>query len=399
MLLNTSLNGANGCWLQYTVIGNQLRLMSDDGPVWTSPGQPGTGITLTNSQCSVDLSTTTVVANGNTLTISPAISFKSGFQSGMQIYMDVTDVAGLTSGWRRLGWWMVSSTAEGSPSAVSVTPSSGNGTTQQFSFVGSSPNGAANLASLGMLFNTSSVNGCYLHYDVVSNRLRLLSDDGTGWSSGLQPGVAGALSNSQCSVDLSTTTVHASGNTLTVSPAITFKAGFKSGLQIYMNVVDVPGFATGLTRMGWWMVGNTPEAAPRAVSVTPSSGYGTTQNFSFVGSSPNGAANLASVEMLFNTSLSGVNGCWFVYSMPLDQLFLASNDGKSWTQGKPGAAGTLGNSQCSVDLSTTTVVANGNTLTVSPAITFNSGFNVGLQIYMYVVDVPGFNTGWKKMSP
>jgi hypothetical protein len=104
--------------------------------------------------------------------------------------------------------------------------------------------------------------------------------------------------------------------------------------------------------------------------------------------------------MLFNTSLSAVNGCYLRYSAGDNQLMLLSDNGTAWgTPGHPGTTGTLSNSQCSVDLSTTTVVASGNTLTVSPTITFNSGFQTGVRIYMGVVDVPGFETGWKKMSP
>jgi hypothetical protein len=151
--------------------------------------------------------------------------------------------------------------------------------------------------------------------------------------------------------------------------------------------------------MGWWMVGNTAEAAPSAVSVTPSSGFGVTQQFSFVASSPSGAANLAVVRMLFNTSLSAVSGCYLRYTSADNQLQLVSDNGTLWTPGHPGEAIILSNSQCSVDLSTTTVVANGNTLTVSPTITFVSGFQTGVLIYMGVVDVPGMSTGWKKMSP
>jgi uncharacterized membrane protein len=235
---------------------------------------------------------------------------------------------------------------------------------------------------------------------VASNQLYLKSDDGKTWSPGQLLGTTGTLSNSQCSVDLSTTTAVASGNNVTVSPAITFKAGFTAGLQIYVLVADVPGLTSGWQRMGWWMVGATTETAPSAVSVTPSFGYGTSQQFSFVASSPEGAANLSWVEMVFNTSLSHVNGCSLHYSVAGNQLYLKSDDGKAWGPGQSlGTAGTLSNSQCSVDLSTTTAVASGNNVTVSPAITFKAGFRAGLRIYMLVADVPGLTSGWKRMSP
>src|SRR6185437_1295347 len=148
----------------------------------------------------------------------------------------------------------------GPPSAVSVTPSSGHGTTQRFSFVASSPNGAAYVNEVYMLFNTSlsPVKGCYVGYSARTSQLWLVSDVGATSSQG-QPGTAGTLSNSQCSVDVGATTVVPNGNTLTVSPVITFKSGFTAGIQIYMNVIDTHGKSTGLTKMGWWMVGSSPE--------------------------------------------------------------------------------------------------------------------------------------------
>ena len=45
------------------------------------------------------------------------------------------------------------------------------------------------------------------------------------------------------------------------------------------------------------------------------------------------------------------------------------------------------------------VIAGGDTLTIAPTITSTSAFKPGLQIYMYAADVPGMNSGWKKMSP
>ncbi len=307
----------------------------------------------------------------------------------------------MNSGWQTMGWWMVGSVPESAPSAVSVSPSSGFGTTQQFGFVASSPNGAGNLAYVKMLFNTTlkgGANSCDLTYLTAGNQLSLVSDGGDSWISG-HPGATGTLSNSQCSVDLSATTVTASGNTLTVAPTITFKSGFKAGLQIYMAVQDVPGMKSGWKTMGWWMVGSLAEQPPSVVSVSPSSGFGTTQQFSFVASSPNGAGNLAIVKVLFNTTLQWPNSCDLGYIAAGNQFLLLSDGADYWITGQPGTTGTLSNSQCSVNLAATTVTASGNTLTIAPTITFKSGFAAGKHIYMYAADVPGMNTGWKKMSP
>ena len=58
--------------------------------------------------------------------------------------------------------------------------------------------------------------------------------------------------------------------------------------------------------------------------------------------------------MLFNTTLSRVNGCYLSYIAADNQLSLVSDAGNSSTSGHPGETGTVSNSQCSVDLSATT---------------------------------------------
>ncbi len=317
--------------------------------------------------------------------------------------MFVQDLQGQNTGWKTNGLVDGGLRArERAPSAVSrsapITP--GFGTTQRFSFVTSSGNGAGNLAEVKMLFNTTLYRGnsCYLTYIAARNEFSLLSDAGNSWTWG-QPGATGTVSNSQCSVDMSATTVIPSGNTLTIAPTITFKSGFAAGIQTYMYVADVVGMNTAWKTMGWWMVGSVPESAPSAVSVSPSSGFGTTQQFSFVASSPNGAGNLADVHMLFNTTLQWPNSCDLSYTAGGNQLSLLSDGADHWISGQPGATGTLSNSQCSVNLSATTVTASGNTLTIAPTITFTPAFRPGVHIYMYAADVPGMNSGWKKMSP
>jgi hypothetical protein len=284
--------------------------------------------------------------------------------------------------------------------AVSATPSSGYGITQKFSFVASRSDGAGNLAYVNMMFGTtiSRSNTCYLGYVAATNHLNLVSDDG-GTSFSGHPGTTGTLRNSQCSIDLATTTVVASAYTLTVSPAITFNSGLTAGVQIYMAAGDVLGKGTGWKKVGWWIVGNIAEGPPSAVSVTPSTDYGTTQHFSFVASSPNGVSNLAYVNMMFGSTVTRSGSCYLGYTVADDHLYLVSDDGRTKTSGQAGTTGTLSNSQCSIDLSATTVTKSGDMLTVAPTITFNPSFTAGVHIYMAVGDVLGMGTGWKQMSP
>ena len=166
-----------------------------------------------------------------------------------------------------------------------------------------------------------------------------------------------------------------------------------------MYVADVVGMNTAWKTMGWWMVGS--EARERTQRGVGQSilGIWNHEQFSFVASSPNGAGNLADVHMLFSTTLQWPNSCYLSYTAGGNQLSLLSDGADHWISGQPGATGTLSNSQCSVNLSATTVTASGNTLTIAPTITFTPAFRPGVHIYMYAADVPGMNSGWKKMSP
>src|SRR5260221_11707964 len=69
------------------------------------------------------------------------------------------------------------------PTTVSVTPSSGSGSSETFSFVFSDPDGFADLSTVYMGLNSSFsfVNGCYSYYDQDANALGLLDDDAEAW--------------------------------------------------------------------------------------------------------------------------------------------------------------------------------------------------------------------------
>jgi hypothetical protein len=160
----------------------------------TNPTLPGGFVldTLTTCPKLTVSSSAGVLAQGASCTY--AVDFKpaaAGRNSGSLILTD--NNLNMTSAPGNIQKVLLSGNGQGAaPSAVSVTPSSGNGTTQQFSFVGSFPNGASYAY---MLLNTSlnGANGCWLQYTVIGNQLRLMSDDGPVWTS------LGQLDHSQVS--------------------------------------------------------------------------------------------------------------------------------------------------------------------------------------------------------
>ncbi len=138
------------------------------------------------------------------------------------------------------------------PQAVSVTPSSGSGSSQSFAFLYSDPNGYTDLASLYGRFNAtaSDAAACSFRYDRASNYIYLYNDAGTAW---LGPVVLGnQLGNSQCT--LTGGSASPSGNNLTLSLTITFNASFAGAKNVYMQAVDAGGASSGWQTKGAWTV-------------------------------------------------------------------------------------------------------------------------------------------------
>jgi hypothetical protein len=401
MLINNSLSTMNACFLYYSPAQNLLYLFSNSGSSIGTGAAPGASTTLTNSQCSVDLSTTTVTPNGNSLTVAPNITFTMSFTGSKNIYVSIRDQADSTAGWTQEGTWEVGLAAESAPTAVSVTPNSGTGTTQQFQFAGSSPVGYQNLLAYYMLiapsFNT--VNNCYMKYVSAGNLFYLMNDAGTTWSAGAQPGSGTTLSNSQCSIPMSSLTVSGSGTTLTVSPTITFTNAYAGAKNIYLDVADNQNENSGFQTLGTWTVGAIAEAPPTAVSVTPSSGSGLgPQQFSFVGSSPVGASNLSEFYMYIQSPGGATaTACYLKYIAGGNMLYLYSG-GNFSLSGQVGSSNTLSNSICSVDLSTTTVTPSGTTLTVTPNITFTGASPGSKALSLDVVDQANESSGFVQLG-
>jgi hypothetical protein len=96
---------ANACYLRYNAAGQMLYLYS--GGSFSSGGQIGSNNTLSNSICSVDLSTTTVTPNGNTLAVAPNITFTGASPGAKTLSLEVVDQANQTGGFVPLGTWTV----------------------------------------------------------------------------------------------------------------------------------------------------------------------------------------------------------------------------------------------------------------------------------------------------
>ena len=149
------------------------------------------------------------------------------------------------------------------PPAVGwATPNVGcslHGVEEVFTTVFSDPDGWEDLKIVRFLINHSrdAVGGFYATYRQNTNRVHLIDDAGTGWLGPRIPGTAGPpLENSYASLDVENMTVFGSGNELTITWPVTFKAGFGTkGCGFFLYAIDDSDVASGWRRKGWWCVG------------------------------------------------------------------------------------------------------------------------------------------------
>ena len=392
-LFHTQLSQAGACYLQYNHDQNTLWLRDDAGAAWLGPVSLGATATLQNSQCSVAAASSTASGSGTTLTLDVALTFKGEFAGTKNIYMYAADTSGLNSGWQTRGSWSVSGFA---PEAVSVTPSSGSGTSQTFLFTYRDADGYAQLKWNYVLFNTSVLqsNACYVQYIQSDNTLYLRNDAGTSWLGPVALGGTTSLENSYCLLNAQASSRSASGVTLDLSLALTFKPVFVGTKNIYMYTADTTGRNSGWQTRGSWTISGSP---PEAVSVSPSSGTGHTQTFRFTFSDPDGYQQLTWTYGLFHTQVSQSNACYVQYKLTDNTLWLRTDAGTAWLgPAAAGSASTLENSQCRLNAQGSAAAGSGTALTLDLALVFKPAFAGAKKTYLYAVDASALNSGWQQ---
>lgn len=108
LLINSALDGSQGCYVAYFRPANLLFLIPDngDGAAATTMPLAGSG-SLENSQCRIDGAGSVATVNGNRLTLQLNITRKAPFAGPRGIWGAAQSAAGVTGGWRSLGLWRV----------------------------------------------------------------------------------------------------------------------------------------------------------------------------------------------------------------------------------------------------------------------------------------------------
>jgi uncharacterized repeat protein (TIGR01451 family) len=107
VLINSFIDGRQGCYLAYSNPGHALYLVDDSGdaggPFAGSTVLNGTAGTIQNSQCAVT-SGTAVATSAATLTLTLTVTFKAPFAGNRVVYVAGRDTAdGNNTGWQAMG--------------------------------------------------------------------------------------------------------------------------------------------------------------------------------------------------------------------------------------------------------------------------------------------------------
>jgi hypothetical protein len=394
-LLNSTNSLAGGCWVHVVMNGSTMYLGSDSGVGYAGSepiGVPYVSLPQ-NSQCTLNTTNSSVTYSSTdqyTLTFDIAVSFKAAFAGAKNIYVGIANPA-----WSipltLEGTW----TAAGTPAvlqAVSASPSSGMADGTYTTFVFSDSYGAGDLTNVQVVYGTSTsgAGACWIQVNTATNTLSLANDQGTGW---LGPTYLGSVSlqNSQCQI-FGIWAGGAQGNNYSFWLTISFQPAFGGLKNVYGMANGTGGATSGWQLLGTW---NTANPMPSNVSVSPNSGTGTGGTFTFTFSDTGGVGDLTYLAMLFGTPSDPYNwgsnqpsSCFITYNLSPPNFILQDDSGQNTLGGTPGSAGSIANSQCSLDLSHSTVAA-GTNLVVTLAISFFSIYQGPLGIWMQAVDVSG----------
>jgi hypothetical protein len=259
---------ASVCSVTYIAQQNTFGLTNDAGTGYGGYVSPGQATTISNSQCTLAGSGSSVQLSGNTLMMTVSLQFSSAFAGAgkgpvKNVYALPVNVAGQgpTAGATLAGTWTIPQlTTNGVPTPVSLTPSSGKGSSQAFALVVSDSAGATDLAAVHLIVSGAAAltNACWVTYFPPKNSIGLVNDSATAYVGYVTPGQAGTVSNSNCTLSGSGSSVQTSGTLLTLTANLAFNSNFSTvGSGATKTVYAYPVSAAGkappaIVAMGSW---------------------------------------------------------------------------------------------------------------------------------------------------
>jgi Viral BACON domain len=287
------------------------------------------------------------------------------------------------------------------PLGVSVSPTSGSGSSQTFNVVFWHFNGHQYLDSGQVLVGAAPDGGgqpfCLVHYDSIGNGLYLYGDSGF-FLGPVAPGASSnLLENSACAVNTQQTSVSKSGDAVALNLAISFTNAFQGSKNVYLRALGDGFVDTGTVSAGTWQVSSSN---PKGITVTPAAGSGSAGLFTATFLDREGFAGqtFGWAQVLFATAPNGggQSFCLIHYDRTENALWLYGENGTFLGPIALGSAGgALQNNSCSIDGLNSSAVNLASGLRLTLAISFKLAFLGTKNIYLRQRDAVGEDTGFQ----
>ena len=258
VLINTALDGRQGCYIVYVQQTNTLYLVNDAGdagaPFAGSVVLNGSG-SAANSQCTITAVGSSAAGSGTGFTLTLNMTFSQAFGGNKIVYAAARDTAQNNSGWQTMGVRGVPPLPATFPNPLGMNPPSGTGSNATLTFTYQDAAAALNLQTAWALINTA-LDGraaCYVAYYRPGNLLLLIPDngDGTQATSMVLTGT-NSVSNGQCSVSAQGSSATTSGSQLMLNLNITFKPAFAGPKAVWMAAQTLGGQTSPWQALGAW---------------------------------------------------------------------------------------------------------------------------------------------------
>jgi hypothetical protein len=245
----------NTCLVEYNRISGAYRLINDAGNDWSAPSKSGT---VTNMVCTLNVSNSSVVVNGNQITMNAALSFQPG-QKVFGTFLQEQDVKGRWSPMTQFGNWQAHPAEPYNPAGpfVFITQVSPNIATLVTHTGG---HDKIDMVHVRIGQSIMDPNSCHVVVFPQTNTANLVSADGATLVSptNLTLGTAGLLDNGRCSVDLAQSSLYfhpvGTQGRIWVTLKITPGAMFKGQKFVYVNVFDTQGLLTHWITSNVWNI-------------------------------------------------------------------------------------------------------------------------------------------------
>ena len=356
VLFQDSPASPTACWLYYQVSSATMTVYHNGA--WSAPAGIQSPATLTGDACTFDPSSAKVALAGQNLTLTLPIAFTSGDNNTWPIYLNAINQVNTSSGYAQVGTVTVTSSTADAGFTLAVSPQDVRGVPlgQSLSYtVNVIPSGGFNQPIAFSATTTARHSGNSTQLSATFN----------------PPSVTGAGST-----------------TMTVSTSTSDPA------DVYR--VLVTGASQSLSKSAWTGALETSNVPP-VDSISPNTGAGSSQTFTI---RMTDRIDIAGMNLLIAPSLSGQNACWIFFDG--SAIYLAGDDGATWTRvGTPGF-GSAANSQCAVDLSGASYdhgsSAKPDIRSLQLPVTFQPSFAGTKTLFVRANNVAGFDTGYQALG-